>query len=132
MEKQQIEALAKQHEQLRTGFQHNMESFARICKDSFLGFQCEGEGIPLVGFGEAIHFAARFIIHDGKGYGLLSAYSANDSPAFYEIYYRGDIPVFIRDLGQQTVNFYGNQLMDMEKLLTEIIGEFLNQDCFKP
>ena len=137
MEKQQIEALAKQYEQLQTGFENIEKTFKRICKDNFLGFKYHdlGDSKALVGFGGPLFLEWQFVIHNGKGFGVLKTYSdyshQNDLPGFYDIFFRGGIPVFIRDLGQETVNFYGNQLMDMEDMLSEIIGAFLEQDCFR-
>jgi len=139
MDRQQVEALAKGYEQLEMGFKNTEKQFQRICKDGFLGFKLQSSGSTkaLVGFGQPIFFEWRFVIHGHKGHGQLLAYSDenhlhNESGFYRGVYFRSPQPVFFKSLGQKTGDFYGNSLVDMEELLSEIIGGFLGQECFKP
>ena len=138
MDKGKVMQLSNEHKKLNAGFENICEILKRFFsdKEDFLGFRyerCE-DGDVIFGFGRSIFFRWRFIIHDGVGFGILGS-STDVQPEtsnFHEIYFRGEVPVFVRNPGQNIVEFYGNQLMDMETLLAEIIGEFLKQECFKP
>jgi hypothetical protein len=141
------EKLAKTYTGLKQGFRAIDEMIDRIVKNAgeFLGFRYDecGDRKAIVGFGHSLFLRGRFVIHEGDGVGVLGVYCVVLCPGpdpigndddFYEIYYRcnGDVPIFMKTLNQKTGDFYGNQIEDMEKLLTEIIKAFLAQDVFKP
>ncbi len=141
------EKLAQGYKDLERGFETIDAMMDRIVKNAgdFSGFRYEdcGDGKALVGFRHSLFFQWRFVIHEGTGFGVLGAWCVGPCPCpcaiedegdFYEIYYRcdGDFPIFMKTLDQKTGDFYGNQILDMERLLTEIIDAFLAEDRFKP
>jgi hypothetical protein len=142
--KMDAETLAKTYADLENGFTVLCEMMGRVITNAgeFLGFQCNerGNGKALVGFGCFLAFRWRFIIHNGTGFGVLGAWcpdsgwsAIEDGGDFYEIYYRcnGGVPILMKTLEQKTGDFYGNQIPDMERLLTEIIEAFLLGEQFR-
>jgi hypothetical protein len=144
--KMDAEKLAKAYADLEKGFTFIDGMMDRIVKNAgdFLGFRFDecGDGKALVGFGHSLFFRWRFVIHNETGFGVLRAWcvgpcpgpcALNDDEDFYEIFFRcnGDVPILMKRLDQKTGDFYGNQIPDMEKLLTEIIEAFLAGDRFE-
>jgi len=126
-------SLASGYHELTGSFASFMAVVRRIVKS------CEAFGIKegpsdntFVGFGHEIRFSWFFLIHPTNGFGRLSVSLTGVTTPFYEIYFRGKLPVFLKGVDQQTPDFWGNQIASVEDLLFEIVDAFLDQDCFKP
>lgn len=134
--------LAKDYKDLEKGFESIRGAFHKIVENAgeFLGFHFvkfkeHSVRNNIWGFGYSLMFGWRFVIHEGEGVGVLGVSCLGRLPCdseFYEIFFRcnGGVPVIQRALDQQTGDFYGNQVSDMEKLLKEIIETFLAQGRF--
>lgn len=131
-----VKALPESYDQLRESFTGAMRIIGKILKPDErvgrLGIWENKTNLVFAGFGHEIKFSWRFVVHHDAGFGCFSVSRGTGTNPFYEIFFRGTVPVFLKSLEQQTPDFYGNQILDMEVLLTEIIGKFLEQDCFKP